>query len=133
MRHKMKPRKSVQLMLSDASWARMVSHITGDGRGRGASGRDNRMFVEGVLWVVYTGSAWRDLPERFGEWNTVSRRFSRWSKKGIWTRIFEEMADDNEFEYVIVDNAIIYVGSPVPGTSARLLKIKQQDNGRSGA
>ena len=43
------------------------------------------------------------------------------------------MADDNEFEYVIVDNAIIYVGSPVPGTSARMLKIKQQDNGRSGA
>ncbi len=49
---------------------------------KGSTGRDNRMFVEGVLWIVRTGSPWRDLPAAFGEWNSVFRRFSRWSLKG---------------------------------------------------
>jgi transposase len=46
-------------------------------------------FVEGVLWIVRTGSPWRDLHEVFGDWNTVFRRFSRWRAKGVWWRIFE--------------------------------------------
>ena len=50
------------------------------------------MLVEGVLWIVRTGSPWRDLPEVFGEWNSVFRRFSRWSDKGVWRRIFEAMS-----------------------------------------
>jgi putative transposase len=63
-------------------------------------GRNNRLFVEGVLWIVRTGAPWRDLPELFGEWNSVFRRFSRWGEKGVWTRIFEAMADDPDFEYL---------------------------------
>lgn len=74
---------------------------------RGSTGRDNRMFVEGVLWIVRTVSPWRDLPEAFGEWNSVFRRFSRWSAKGIWLRMFEALADDPDFEYLIVDSTII--------------------------
>lgn len=58
-----------RLILNDAAWARMAPHIIGDGRTRGSSGRDNRMFVEAVLWIVRTGSPWRDLPEVFGSWN----------------------------------------------------------------
>jgi transposase len=65
------------------------------------------MFVEGVLWIVRTGSPWRDLPEVFGEWNSVFRRFSRWSQKGVWQRIFEAMSDDPDFEYLIVDSTIV--------------------------
>ena len=59
------------------------------------------MFVEGVL------SPWRDLPDVFGEWNSVSRHFSRWSDKGVWRRIFEALSDDPDFEYLIVDSTII--------------------------
>ena len=65
------------------------------------------MFVEGVLWIVRTGSPWRDLPEVFGDWNSVFRRFSRWSSKDVWHRIFEVMSDDADFEYLIVDRTII--------------------------
>ena len=54
--------------------------------------------MEGVLWIVRTGSPWRDLPEAFGDWNSVFRRFSRWSIKGVWWRIFEAMSDDPDFE-----------------------------------
>lgn len=52
------------------------------------------MFVEAVLWIVRTGSPWRDLPEMFGEWKSVFRRFSRWSQKGVWWRMFAAMSDD---------------------------------------
>lgn len=65
------------------------------------------MLVEGVLWIVRTGSPWRDLPETFGDWNSVFRRFSRWSMKGVWHRIFEAMSDDPDFEYLIVDSTIV--------------------------
>ena len=99
--------KRCQLVLSDASWARMKPHITGDGRGRGAVGRDNRMFIEGVLWVARTGAPWRDLPAMFGEWNSVFRRFSRWSHKGIWHKIFDAMADDPDFNYLIIDDIMM--------------------------
>ena len=96
-----------RLALSDAQWERISPHIIGDERTRGSSGRDNRLFVEAVLWIVRTGSPWRDLPEIFGGWNSIFRRFSRWSQKGIWWRMFEAMADDPDFEYLIVDSTII--------------------------
>jgi Putative transposase of IS4/5 family (DUF4096) len=50
---------------------------------------DHRLMVEGMLWVVRTGSSWRELPERFGPWSTVSSRYQRWSKDGLWTRILQ--------------------------------------------
>lgn len=71
-----------RLVLSDGQWDRISGHIIGDDRTRGSSRRDNRMFVEAVLWIVRTGSPWRDLPEVFGSWNSMFRRFSRWSRKG---------------------------------------------------
>ena len=92
-----------RLVLSDEQWGKVSGLIIGRPDQRGSTGRDNRMFVEGVLWIVRTGSPWRDLPETFGEWNSVFRRFSRWSAKGVWQRIFTAMSDDPDFEYLIVD------------------------------
>ena len=77
-----------RLVLSDAQWGRISALIIGRRDQRGSTGRDNCMFVEGILWIVRTGSPWRDLHEAFGEWNSVFRRFSRWSAKGVWLRIF---------------------------------------------
>ena len=71
----------------------MAPLIIGRPDQKGSTGRDNRMFVEGVLWIVRTGSPWRDLPEAFGDWNSVYRRFSRWS--------IETMSDDPDFEYLV--------------------------------
>jgi transposase len=116
-----------RLVLSDRMWARMAPHIIGDERSRGSSGRDNRMFVEGVLWIVRTGSPWRDLPEAFGEWNSVFRRFSRWSRKGVWHRIFEAMVDDPDFEYLIVDSTIIRAHQHAAGAKKGGLRIRPLD------
>lgn len=113
-----------RLVLSDTAWGRIAPHIIGDERTRGSSGRDNRMFVEAVLWIVRTGAPWRDLPERFGSWNSAFRRFSRWSDKGVWHRIFAAMADDPDFEYLIVDSTIIRAHQHAAGAKKGGLKIK---------
>ena len=113
-----------RLNLRDDQWERMSRHIIGDDRTRGSSGRDNRMFVEAVLWIVRTGSPWRDLPEAFGEWNSVFRRFSRWSHKGVWQRIFAAMSDDPDFEYLIVDSTIVRAHQHAAGAKKGGLKIR---------
>jgi transposase len=94
---------------------------------KGSTGRDNRMFVEGVLWIVRTGSPWRDLPAAFGEWNSVFRRFSRWSQKGVWQRIFEALSDDPDFEYLIVDSTIVRAHQHAAGAKKGGLKIRPSD------
>ena len=108
-----------RLVLSDAAWERMAPLIIGRPDQKGSTGRDNRMFVEGVLWIVRTGSPWRDLPEAFGDWNSVFRRFSRWSIKGVWWRIFEAMSDDPDFEYLIVDFTIVRAHQHAAGGEKR--------------
>jgi hypothetical protein len=73
-----------RFVLSDAAWERMAPLVIGRPDQKGSTGRDNRMFVEGVLWIVRMGSPWRDLPEAFGDWNSVfRRRFIRWSVKRV--------------------------------------------------
>ena len=114
-----------RLVLSDATWERMAPLIIGRPDQKGSTGRDNRMFVEGVLWIVRTGSPWRDLPEAFGDWNSVFRRFSRWSLKGVWWRIFEAMSDDPDFEYLIVDSTIVRAHQHAAGAKKGGLKIRR--------
>ena len=113
-----------RLVLSDGAWDRILPHIIGDERTRGSSGRDNRLFVEAVLWIVRTGAPWRDLPEVFGAWNSAFRRFSRWCAKDVWHRIFAAMADDPDFEYLIVDSTIIRAHQHASGAKKGGLKIR---------
>jgi putative transposase len=85
----------------------MKDLVAGKVGNRGLTGRDNLLFVEAVLWTARTGAPWRDLPEDFGRWNSEWKRFSRWSKKGVWESLFNALADDPDFEYVIVDGAMV--------------------------
>ena len=114
-----------RLVLSDAAWERMAPLIIGRPDQKGSTGRDNRMFVEGVLWIVRTGSPWRDLPQAFGDWNSVFRRFSRWSLKGVWRRIFAAVSDDPDFEYLIIDSTIVRAHQHAAGAKKKGLKIKR--------
>ena len=115
-----------RLVLSDEQWARISGLIIGRPDQRGSTGRDNRMFVEGVLWIVRTGSPWRDLPEIFGEWNSVFRRFSRWSQKGVWQRLLDALCDDPDFEYLIIDSTIVRAHQHASGAKGGL-KIRPSD------
>jgi transposase len=69
--------------------------------------RDNRLFVEAVLYRYRAGIPWRDLPERFGDWKNVHRRFSRWAESGVWERVFQHLAADADNEYAMIDSTIV--------------------------
>ena len=75
-------------------------------QGRLGTGRDNRLFVQAVLHRVRTGVAWRDLPERFGPWNTVARRFRRWALAGVWQALFQAVQEP-DYAWVLVDSTTV--------------------------
>ena len=99
----------IRMMLSDAQWDRIEPLLPGKAGDPGRSGTDNRLFLEAVLWLVRTGVPWRDLPEAFGRWNTVFRRFRRWACKGVFEGIFTALSGDPDFEYALVDGTIVRV------------------------
>ena len=97
------PMRAERKMLSDAQWARIEPLCAGKKGDRGRTGEDNRRFVEAVLWMARTGAAWRDLPPRFGKWNTVFQRFRRWARKGVFQRMFEELSSELDLGEVQID------------------------------
>ena len=87
----------------------MEPHCLGKPTDPGRSGSDNRRFVEAVLWIVRTGSPWRDLPPLFGNWNTVFKRYRDWVKADVFARLFEACSDKPDMEYAMVDATIVKV------------------------
>jgi transposase len=76
--------------LKDTQW-RILDPLLPDRGERGPEIEDKRCTVNGILWVLRTGAPWRDMPERYGNWNSVYVRFSRWSKLGVWDAAFETL------------------------------------------
>ena len=93
--------------LRDDQWERIKDLLPGREGHVGANAKDNRLFVEAVLWRYRCGAPWRDLPERFGDWNNTHRRFSRWAKTGVWEQIFKHLAADPDNEYAMIDSTIV--------------------------
>src|SRR5260370_39543017 len=77
--------------LSDQQWSRLVSILPPQKPHTGHPNNDHRPIINGMLWVNRTGAPWRDMPERYGKWTTISSRFYRWQKAGIWQRILDTL------------------------------------------
>ena len=93
--------------LRDDQWERIRDLLPGRAGSVGVTARDNRLFVEGVLYRYRAGLPWRDLPERFGDGVQVHRRFSRWAKSGVWEKMFQHLAADADNEYAMIDSTIV--------------------------
>jgi transposase len=93
--------------LSDAHWERIKDLLPGQAGQPGATARDNRLFVDAVLYRYRAGIPWRDLPERFGDFRVVHPRHSRWSRRGVWQRVLEFLAQDADNEYALIDSTIV--------------------------
>ena len=93
--------------LSETQWRRICEVLPGKAGDPGRSGADNRLFVDGVLWVLRSGARWSDLPERYGKWKTVHKRFTRWAKNGVWERVFESLTGDPDNQYLMLDTTLV--------------------------
>ena len=93
--------------LSEKQWVRIGPLIAGKASDPGRTGVDNRLFVNAVLWVIRSGAHWHDLPERYGKYKTVHKRFTRWAKAGVWERIFEDLTSDPDNQYLMLDSTVV--------------------------
>jgi len=76
-------------ILRDDQWNRIEPLLSGKAGDRGATGNNNRLFIEAILWICRTGTPWRDMPAYFGNWHTLFTRYNRWSKAGRWEAILK--------------------------------------------
>jgi len=90
---------------------------------------DNRLFVEAVLYRFRAGIPWRDLPERFGDFRVIHTRFSRWSKTGVWERVFQALGCEADNEYAAIDATIVRAHQHSAGAKASCAE--DEDIGRS--
>lgn len=95
--------------LTDAQWAKMEPFCLGKPSDPGRTGGDGRLFLEAVLWIVRTGSPWRDLPPSFGKGNSVYKRFRDWVRADVFKRMFAAASDEPDMEYAMVDATIVKV------------------------
>ena len=108
--------------LTNRQWALVEPLLPGKAGDRGRTGTDNRVALEGMLWILRTGAPWRDLPPEFGKWMTVYQRFRRWSDAGVFERIFAATAGDLDLRAVQVDGSYVKVhqhGTGAPKRAAR--------------
>ncbi len=109
-----------RIVLRVKRWARIEGELPGKKGDPGCAATDNRLFVESVLWIAWTGSPWRDPPGEFGNWFTVYTRFWRSANKGVWERVFKALSDGQDFEYVMIDGTICRVRQHGAGAKGRL-------------
>ena len=98
--------------LSDAEW-RIIEPLLPN-KPRGVARVDDRRVLNGIFYILRTGSPWRDLPEVFGHWNAVHQRFERWKRRGVFERMFAASAGDADLEYAMIDGTIVK-GAPCSG------------------
>jgi len=93
--------------LRDDQWERIKDALPGKQSDRGVTARDNRLFIDAIMWIAKTGAPWRDLPDHYGKWSSVHKRFIRWSKNGVWQMIFNTLAIDADTEWLMIDSTIV--------------------------
>jgi transposase len=93
--------------IRDDQWDRIKDLLPGRIGHVGANARNNRLFIDAVLYRYRTGIPWRDLPEVFGTFKNVQRRFSRWAKKGLWHHLLSLLTQDADEEYVMIDSTLV--------------------------
>ncbi len=110
--------------LRDDQWERIEGFLPGREGHVGGTAADNRLFVEAVLYRYRAGVPWRDLPERFGDWKNVHRRWSRWAASGVLENLFKQLAADADNEYAMIDSTIVRAHQHSAGAQKKTVKTR---------
>ena len=111
--------------VTDRQWAVFAPYL--ERRNKSKAGRpqsvNNRQMFEGILWILGTGAPWRDLPPRFGAWQTVYKQFNKWAKSGALEELLEKLCEGHEDGFSSIDSSIVKVykhgSAPVGGQKKR--------------
>src|ERR1700675_1161788 len=91
--------------LSDDEWALLEPLMP---KSRMSARVDDRKIMNAIFYVLRTGMPWRDLPERYGPYTTAYNRFNRWSRRGIWKRIFDTLASKSRDSLYLIDRRSLH-------------------------
>jgi transposase len=117
--------------ITDDQWDAIKDFLPGKAGDRGVTAKDNRLFVNAVMWIAKTGAPWRDLPEHFGAWNSVFQRYNRWCKTGVFKSIME-MFQDPELEILMLDSTVIRAHQHAAGAEGSSAEAEALGHSRGG-
>jgi transposase len=101
--------------ISDHSWSIIEPYLPGKKGSWGRPAHNNRLFINAVMWILRTGSPWRDLPAEYGDWKNTHRRFCRWRDGGVWEKLLQIVIDEPDFEWLMIDASHIKVHQHAAG------------------
>jgi transposase len=117
--------------LSDGQWTRLERHLPPQRPATGRPNHDHRRILNGIVFRLKTGIPWRDLPERFGPWQTVYSRFRRWQEAGIWDRILADLQAEADaegrldWELHLVDGTVVRAHQHAAGAKKGALPLRR--------
>ncbi len=93
--------------LTDDQWACIAPLMPGGCKGKRGPRTNNRLFMDAILWMARSGARWRDLPEQFGDYRVVKRRYYDWVERDVLTWIFNALSVDADLEWVSIDATVV--------------------------
>ena len=105
--------------IPDEQWSKILQFLHSCPEVYVGQQTDCRSFIEGVLWMACSGAQWRLLPEQYGKWNSIYRRFARWCDKGVWERMHHHFAHDPDLEHLIIDSTVVRAHPCAAGASSK--------------
>ena len=93
--------------ISDCQWQKLYAFLQGHARAYAGQEQACRRFIEAVHRILRTGAQWRELPDRYGKWNSVFKRYARWEEHGVWADMFKQFAQDPEMAAVMPDSTVV--------------------------
>lgn len=93
--------------IPDNQWLRIYEFLRAHRRSYAGKEANCRRFVEGALWIARSGAQWRLLPETYGSWNSVYKRFARWCDNKVWEQLNQHFVDDPDMEHLLVDSTVV--------------------------
>lgn len=118
--------------ISDDAFNRIEPLLPGQAGKPGRNALNNRLFIDAVLWIARTGAPWQDLPERFGKWNTVYKRFQRWGKYGVWKAIHQALQDP-DLEWLMLDSSVVRAHQQAAGQKKVMPKPRRLAAAKEGS
>jgi transposase len=117
--------------ITDQQWEAIKDLLPGQPGDPGVTAKDNRLFINAIMWIAKTGAPWRDLPERFGNWNSVFQRFNRWCKSGVFPAIMEHLKDP-DLGQLLLDSTIIRAHQHAAGAKGSAAPAEALGRSRGG-
>jgi transposase len=125
--------------LTDAEWQQLARRLPPEKPTIGRPNKSHRVIVNGILWKLRTGAPWRDLPERYGPWESVYTRFRRWRLAGVWDRVLAavqteaDAAGKLDWSIHYLDGTVIRAHQHAAGAKGGIPRPKPWAGARAGS